>query len=319
MVIVAAASAPKAAAAQMLVEGIVAVVNEDIILFSKLQERAAPIVQESARKSLSQELTPAQQNKIYRRALTEMINEVLISEQASKMRVRISSAEIDRAVNNMAKMNNLTVQQFMTALAKQGIGVKRYRQELRSQLLRFKVVQAKLQGRVRVTDREIEQFYNEQVRQARSGDRARVAHILVKVGQDADASTIAQKRRRAAAILERADAGAPFSALAKRYSEDDGTKARGGSLGWIDVADLPDEFNDVVLGLNGGEAGGPVRTSQGFHVVKVLEWEASDVRPLEEVRAEIEDRLFREQMAQQERLWLADLRRRAYIDVRLQP
>lgn len=312
----AALLAPAAARAEVA-EAIVAVVNDDVILLSQLEERAEPVIAQAAQGSLGSEVSAGESMRIRRRVLAEMIDEALIAEQASKMRIRVSSEEVDRALKNMARQNGLSWPDFLAAIEKQGYGISRYRTELRRQLERFKVVQTKLQGRLRVSDRAIEAYYAQEARQAREGDRARVAHILVEVAPDAGAATLAQKRRRAEAILERAEAGAPFAALAERYSEDSATKARGGSLGWVTASDLPEALGDEVLGLNAGAVGGPVRTDEGFHVVKVLAWEASEVRPLEDVRERIRLHLLEQQMEQQERIWLAELRRRAYIDVRL--
>jgi len=300
-----------------VVEGIAAVVDDDIILLSAVEERAAPLLAEAARSSLSSQLGAEQAVQVRRRVLAEMVDEALIAEQATKMRIRVSSEEVDRALKNMARQNRMSWPEFIDAIEKQGLGLTRYRSELQRQLVRFKVVQAKLQGRLRVSDREIEAFYVQQVRQARAGDRARVSHILVKVAPSSGAAALAERRRRAEAILARAKAGAPFAELAKRYSDEQESAGRGGMLGWVDAEELPAELRDVVLGLSAGELGGPVRTADGFHIVRVLGWEASDVRPLEEVREQIRMRLMEEQMEHQERVWLADLRRRAYVDLRL--
>jgi peptidyl-prolyl cis-trans isomerase SurA len=309
-----------AGASAEVVERIAAVVNEDAILMSRLKQRATPLI-EMAIQQQSQmgggDMPPVERQRLMRRVLVEMIDEVLIAEQASKMRVRITSTEVDRAMKNMARQNRLNWSDFVRAIQAQGYDLSRYREELRRQLLRFKVVQTKFQGRLRVSDREIDTYYIKQVRQARSGDRCRMAYILVKVEPEAGAATIAQRRRRAKAILAKAEEGAPFGALARRYSEDLGSAKNGGSLGWVDSSELSDELRDTVLSLGAGKLGGPVRTEDGFRVIKVLEWEASDVRPLEQVRENIRLHLLEEQMEQQERLWLADLRRKAYIDVRM--
>ncbi len=310
-----------ASAGAEVVERIAAVVNDDVILLSRLEQRAEPLIQAVAQQQqqggLGGMAGGIDRQRILKRVLSEMIDEVLISEQASKMRVRVSANDVDRAMKNMARQNGLPWHRFVQAIQAQGYTLARYRDELRRQLLRFKVVQTKLQGRLRVSDREVESAYIKLVRQARAGDRCRVAHILVKVAPDAGAATIAQRRRRAKAIMARAKAGAPFAALAERYSEDRATAPDGGSLGWVDSSDLTDELRDTVLGLGAGQIGGPVRTPEGFRIIKVLEWEASEVRPFEQVQDTIRLQLLEKQMEQQERLWLADLRRKAYIDVRL--
>ena len=309
---------PGAVSAEV-VERIAAVVNDDVILLSRLEQRADPLIKAAAQQQaqLGGGMGEQERQQVLKRVLAAMVDEVLVSEQASKMRVRVNSTEVDRAMKNMARQNNLSWSDFVRAIQAQGYTLSNYRTELRRQLLRFKVVQSKLQGRLRVSDRDIQGYYVKQVRQARAGDRCRMAHIVVKVSSDAGAATTAQRQKRAKAILARAREGAPFSALAKRYSEDRGSVDEGGYLGWVDSGDLSDELRDVVLGLGADEMGGPVRTREGFRIVKVLEWEASDVRTLEEVRETIRLHLLEEQMEQQERLWLAELRRKAYINVRL--
>lgn len=309
---------PTTADAETL-ERIAAVVNDEVILLSRVQERAGPVLAAAQKQaaSMSKVLDQRDQERLFKRVLSEMIDEELVAEQAQKMRVRISSREVDRALKNMARQNGLEWPQFVRALGAQGYDLTRYRRDLRRQLLRFKVVQTKLQGRIRVSDREVKAAYERQVRRVRSGDRCRLAHIVVKVDPEAGAAGVAQRRRRATAIMARVEAGAPFDALARRYSEDEATAEHGGVIGRVDSYDLPDELRDVVLSLGAGQVGGPVRTDEGFRLIKVLAWEASDVVPFSKARQTIRLRLLEKQMAQQEQVWLAELRRKAYVDVRL--
>jgi peptidyl-prolyl cis-trans isomerase SurA len=301
------------------VERIAAVINDDVILLSRLEDRATPVIAAAAQQSasLSQQLGEEDRQRLLKRVLMEMVDENLVEEQASKMQIRITTAEVDRALKNMAAQNNLAWPDFVRAIEGQGYSLAQYRQDLHRQLMRFKVVQNKLASRLRVTDQEVKTYYTRQVRRARAGDRCRLSHIVVGVQPDDGAAKVSQRRRRAKAILARAEQGVSFAALAERYSDDASSAKNGGSLGWVDSGDLPAELRDVVLGLGAGEMGGPVRTDDGFRVVKVLEWEASDVRPFGEAREEIKLRLLEKQLEQQERVWLTELRRKAYIDVRL--
>jgi peptidyl-prolyl cis-trans isomerase SurA len=307
------------AAGADIIEGIAVVVNEEIILYSELGERARPLLAAAKQQnpSLSGETLLEEQRRLYRRVLNQMIDEILVGQEARRLHIRITSAEVDRAIENIARQNGLSRADFSRAVEAQGLSLRQYRRDLKRQLERFKVVQTKFQGRMRVPDQDIKSYYARQVRQARAGDRCRLSHIVVTVDTEAGAARRAQRRRRASAIIARAEAGAPFAALAKRYSEDPDSAAAGGSLGWVDSSELPAKLRDVVLGLGTGEVGGPVRTSEGFRIVKVLEWEASDVRPFDEVRDTIRMRLLEQQMEQQEQRWLADLRRKAYVDVRM--
>jgi parvulin-like peptidyl-prolyl isomerase len=138
------------------------------------------------------------------------------------------------------------------------------------------------------------------------------------VATGADEKAVEQRRRLATRVLEEARGGRDFAELAKTYSDDESTKNDAGDLGWVTAGEgLPENLSDVIFAMELKEVRGPVRTERGFEVVQVVERKEGDVKPFAEVRESIRNQLYAQQMEKQTQSWLADLRRKAHVDVRL--
>ena len=143
--------------------------------------------------------------------------------------------------------------------------------------------QAAIAATVTVTDRALEEYFNEQRERFQTAEERRARHILVTVEGDDTAAAEAE----AAAIRARVDAGEDFAALATELSDDPGTKAQGGDLGWIARDQLAGPFEDALFALSAGEVAGPVQTDFGYHVIKLDEVRAGAAPTLAEVRDEL--------------------------------
>ena len=144
---------------------------------------------------------------------------------------------------------------------------------------------------IEVTEEALRRHYDEVAAERfQSTERRRARHILVEAGAD-DAAA----RARAEALAERARAGEDFSALAAEDSDDPGSKAQGGDLGWATRESFVAPFADALFGMEKGEVRGPVQTQFGYHVIKLDDVEAAQLRSFDEVRAELESDYRREQ------------------------
>ena len=143
--------------------------------------------------------------------------------------------------------------------------------------------QAAIAATVTVTDRALEEYFNEQRERFQTAEERRARHILVTVEGDDTAAAEAE----AAAIRARVDAGEDFAALATELSDDPGTRAQGGDLGWIARDQLAGAFEDALFALSAGEVAGPVQTDFGYHVIKLDEVRAGAAPTLAEVRDEL--------------------------------
>jgi len=142
---------------------------------------------------------------------------------------------------------------------------------------------AKLRASVPVSDAEIQAYYNAHIDEYKVQNRAHVEHILFKTVGKTDAE-IAEIRQKAEAVLKQVKGGANFEDLAKKNSEDDGSKDKGGDLGWIVEGQTVPEFQQVAFSLPKGSISDLVKTQYGFHIIKVLDRETAHTKSLDEVR-----------------------------------
>ncbi len=152
---------------------------------------------------------------------------------------------------------------------------------------------AKVQAEVRVTNDELQAYYNQHRDQYRTAEQAKVSHILIKTplpGPDGkvDEKGVADAQKRADDLLKQLKAGANFEDLAKKYSEDPGSAKEGGSLGWIGKGRTVPEFEKVAFSLPKGQISGLVKSSYGFHIIRVDDRQDAHMKTFDEVKAEIE-------------------------------
>jgi peptidyl-prolyl cis-trans isomerase D len=145
---------------------------------------------------------------------------------------------------------------------------------------------AKLRESATVNDEALRAYYNAHLDQYKVENRAHVEHILFKTIGKTDAE-IAEIRQKAEDVLKKAKSGANFEDLAKKYSEDDATKPKGGDLGWIVEKQTVPEFEQAAFTVPKGSVSDLVKTQYGFHIIKVLDRETAHTKPFEEVRASI--------------------------------
>ncbi len=148
-----------------------------------------------------------------------------------------------------------------------------------------------VESRVQITDAEIEEYYNKNRDLFSRPEERRARHVLVQVNPSADAATIDAAQKKIADIAARARAGEDFAALASQYSDDPGSKAQGGDLGFFPRGRMVPEFDEAVFALAPGSISDPVRTSFGFHVIKLEEIRPAGQRPLAEVKEQIRGQL----------------------------
>ena len=155
------------------------------------------------------------------------------------------------------------------------------------------------QGAPQVTDAEIQQYYNQHLKDYQIDDQVKVRHILIKVdGNDPKADAAAKAK--AQDVLDQLHHGGNFADLAKKYSDDPGSKEQGGELGFLKHGATVPEFDQAAFSLQPGQTSGLVRSKYGYHIIQVEEKQTAHTRPLSEVKADIQATLTRQKEGQQE-------------------
>jgi peptidyl-prolyl cis-trans isomerase SurA len=246
---------------------IVAVVNQELVTASEVQQRLARIRDDAARSGAT--LPPA--DVLRKQALDSLIDERVLVTNAREIGSKVDDAELDRAVGNVAIQNQLTTAQLKARLAKEGIAYAKFRDNVRDQMMVERVREREVVSRIKISDAEIDALLAQRREAAGANPQLNIAQILVTVPEGSTLATAAQRRERALAALARVRAGEDFAAVAREVSED-GNRSQGGEIGLRQADRLPDLFLKAVRGVKPGDiAPELVRSGAGFHVLKLIE------------------------------------------------
>ena len=297
-------------------EKIVAVVGGDIILQSEMEERARPFLGEAERET-DTKIKEKKRQTILREVLERQIDEQLILQQAADLKVTVTQDDVDKAVDDIKKQNNINQDQLVEALKEQGMTMSSYRQDLKRQITRIKVISIAVRSRVSITDDDVKTYYDQNVKSTGVDRKVHASHIFISIPDGATVAQVEEKRAFAASLVQKARGGEDFGKLAREHSEDAATRKEGGDLGWFGRGALPSAVEEIVFNMEPGEVRGPIRAERGFHVLKLMDKKDEQVRPLAEVKEQLRTALFQQEMEKQTRSWIAELRKKAHIDVRL--
>ena len=245
---------------------ILAVVNQELVTAAEVDQRIA--LARAANRG--QPLPPI--NELRQQALDSLIEDRVLVTYARTSGIKIEDSELERAVANVAAQNQLTGQQLRQRLQQEGLSYERFRSNLRDQLLVERVREREVQGRVRISDSDVENWLETKRRELKGQTTLDIAQILVRVADGASPSQVAERKARAEEALARLAAGESFDAVVKQYSDDATTKEQGGRLGSRSIDRLPDLFVQAVANLNVGQRTQELlRSGAGFHILKVSE------------------------------------------------
>lgn len=262
------ASAPAAAGVARTADFIVALVNSEPLTNNEVRLRVQRLEQQ-----FSQQGRPMPPRaEIVRQVLDQLINERVQMQHATEVGIRVSDDDVNQAEQAVAAQNGLSVEEFRRRLNAEGvIDTNRLRADLRQQITLQRLREREVEGRVKVTEADIDDHIREQ---QGGGDLAslemNLGHVLVAVPEGADAARVAELQARAQRVADRARAGEDFAALAREFS-DSPERNNGGQFGLRPASRLPDLFVNATRTLANGGIAGPLRSGAGFHVLKVIE------------------------------------------------
>ncbi len=279
-----------------VISRIAAVVNDEIITTRQLQQR---LQEQPAEISLTQE-----------QMLENMINDILIEQRAEQIGIDVSAADIDRAVQDVEQQNGITLEQLQQALEAQGMSMQQYREQLRSQILRFKITGIEVKSKADVTNREIREYYTAHMNDYQRPALMRLSRISLPLGPEGNATyTQAEKMRKelaAGGLVEEIVTAQPPA-----------LQVDGGDMGYFKPGELSPMFNEALADLKAGETTDIIQSAEVLHILRVEESTIGRVAAFEEVKDEIKTQLQRDKMEEKYEEWRKDLRESAYIEMRL--
>lgn len=295
-----------------VLDRVVAVVNNDVITLNELHDGLAFYLYET-----KETVKPGEEEALKRRLLNRMIDSRLQFQEASREQITVEEAEVSESLAEvMKRVGAKTQEEFEQVVKAQGLTLEGLKKRVREQVMVQKVIRRKVQLRISVTEQEIEKYFLENREKLETGLSYHARHILLAPAPPGNEAAWDAARARAEEVWSKVRAGETFPELAKRYSEDSSAK-EGGDLGVLKQGELAADLEGQILRLRAGEASAPYRSRLGFHIFK-LEWkEALAGDALTQAKQQIREILFRQKYAARLEAWLAEIRKRALIDIRL--
>ena len=256
----------QASAQVKVLDKIVAIVDDDVVLKSELDQRMDAIVAQ-----LTQSGTQMPPEKILEQQVLErLISERLQLTMGYDSGVRISDEELNQAIARIAASNKISVAQYIEQVALQGSSISAMRGEIRNELTIMRVQQGKVMRRIRISEQELDNFLKSEEGRFVTSPDVNIGQILLSISSDSNRKSIDQVVGRADLLFNQIEQGADFRAIAIANSADQ-SALQGGDLGWRKMAQLPGVFIDAVEKLDAGEVSQPIRSAAGYHLIKLYE------------------------------------------------
>lgn len=258
---------PLAASAKPVVlDRVVAVVNDSVITHSQLDERLTEI-----RQQMSDSKQPAPPADILQKQVLEsMILNDIQMQLAGRAGINIDDASLNDALTGIASRNHLTLAQFADKIRGEGLDWASFREQIRQQIAINQLRQGEVGRRVHVSDKEVEQFMKSAQGKKLFSYDLHLAHILVQVPDKASKEQLQAAQAKADEIEKKAKSGVDFSQLAIRYSNAEDA-LKGGDLGWRPASELPSLFTQACETLKPGQVSAPLKAGNGFHIIKLID------------------------------------------------
>lgn len=249
-----------------------AVVNDDVITQLELQRRVASVI-----KQLQKQGTQLPEgNVLEKQVLERMIMEMLQTQFARENGIKVDDAQLEKALARIAQQNKFpSVAAFRARLEQDGIEFDKFREDIRAEIVTVRIREREVDSKLVVSESDIADYLANQASQGNKGEELELAHILIVVPEQADATKIAALQRRAEEALNKLKGGAPFAQIAAGYS-DAQDALQGGQLGWRTADRLPALFADPLRKMKPGELSPLLRSPTGFHILKLLDRKTAD-------------------------------------------
>jgi peptidyl-prolyl cis-trans isomerase SurA len=299
------------AAAPILVNGVAAVANDSIITFEEVQIFTRRPMEAVARRARNQAEFDQEAVKIQRDGLEQLIERRLIVGEFKTAGFQLPEAIVDELVRDRVRKDFGDRVTLTKMLRQSGQTSEGFRQEERDALIVYQMVRKNVSEEIVVSPRKIERWYGQHQDKFQVGNRVKVRMILIDARKHARGEPVQIAKE----ALAKIQGGADFAQVANEFS-DDARSNKGGDRGWIEnkeAGGIRKELRDEAFKLKAGEVSGVIDLDGTAFIIKVEERQEAQVRPLSEVRGEIETTLKQEERDRLQKAWVARLRRKSFI------
>jgi peptidyl-prolyl cis-trans isomerase SurA len=272
---------PQAMAAKAIgLDRVVAIVDEDVVLESELNDRAQAVLQR-----LKGQYTQLPDEAVLRKqVLEQLIVERIQIGLAKRYEIKVEDEEVDQAIGRIREKNKMNNEQLEVDLKRQGLSLVGLRKQIRDELIINHLQQGVVSNRIKIAPQEIDNFLASSDGKFATSPDYHIGHILIALPSSADADAIAAAEQKAKDIHQKLQAGADFAQLAIANSNDQAA-LQGGDIGWRKLAQLPELFGNQLAGLKAGAVTAPFRSGAGFHILKNIEQRGGGQQLIEQTHA----------------------------------
>ncbi len=299
---------------EAVVDRIVAVVNQEIITLSEVEKWSLPF---QGKIDAEDRLERRERvREVFRKVLERIIEDKLIEQEAKKSGIKVTSKEIEGAIEEIRRRNNLSQEEFERALAAEGLTFENLKRDVEKKILRVKFINFAVKVEPKAGEKELREFFQNNMDRYRVNESYRPAHILFLIPNEATPEQIRGVRKRGQKVLERIKSGEDFAQMAMEYSEDSASRQSGGDLGYFKKGELLPALERETRRLKVGEVSGLVRTELGFHILKLLDQQGGEP-PFEEVKEKVQADYFEMEMEKAFQQFLSELKEKSVIEIKL--
>jgi len=301
-------------AAAEVMNGIAAVVNDEVITFLELDREYELILKAEEKRGT---VSPDAALKLKQNVLYSIIDKKLIRQKVKELNIVITEGEISQSIDEIKRQNKMSQEELVAALLTQGMAFEQYKAQMKEQLERLRLMSQEVKAKIQVGKRETREYYDANLALYREEPTYRARHIFLKVDKKASTEEIKKIMAKAADVMNEARSVNDFAALAMKYSDDAGAAKDGGDLGTFKKGEMLPEIESTVIAMKPGEISELVATPAGFHIIKLEERNEGKVKPFETVSASIEELLYKKKSEARFKQWAEDLKKNAVIDIKL--
>lgn len=302
------------ALADQVINRVVAVVGDDVITAIDLDKSMARTKVQMARMKASgrgQDIPPSQLRRL---SLERLIDDKIFEKEVKRQKLNVSKGELDHYINRIMRANKIGEDDFVASLSRQGLTPEEYRDSLKREILKQKLINQAVKKQIVVTDSEVNDYFKEHREQFQNIAEVKFRAIFLTVDPKAGLSAGNVVRQKGENLLQKIKEGADFGELAKQYSLGPGA-AQGGLLGPLKAADLLPSMRQALAELKPGAVSPVMQIPQGFVIMKLVERSGGGDLPLDAVREQIRKKLEAQNTEKRFREWMKELREETYVKI----
>jgi len=297
-----------------IVDRIVAVVNDEIILLSELNQQLKPYEDQVKVSGYPLEKQRKMLFQIREDMINHLVDEKLTDKEVERLQIQVSEKELDNTIERIKKDKLITDEELIDGLASEGLTMEEYRERIKEQILRSRLVAYQIKSKIVITKEDIDACYKRDIDKYAGEKKYHLSNIIMKVPLSAGESEKLEVKKKMDAILSRLNEGESFADLANAHSESSST-ADGGYLGLFKIDALLPQLQEAIKEMKAGEFTPVLDTDQGFQIFYISEIVNVPGKSCEEATPEIEKKLYDEVVNEKFAAWIEELRKKSHIKI----